>query len=425
MALRTANTIWLDRISLAVAFLNALVLLIILLYQWAKINKAKSPSRSTMRLESPTKWLNITAVLLLLSTMAYTIQRGLFSAYGIGNCTIHLYVATALYLLIKNLLYIFFIIRLDAAFRYSTFEFSSITFNILYILVFISYVSQLTIQILLGKGVKVYIDSTSAYCAADSPYWIRIYYGLSDLLMSIFLTTLFIRGLFRAFVKCIKKTKKGVFNHQLYKQISKISQYVTLTIVGVNTTFASLLIFGIASWFWAISLDLIINCWCIFLMYRNNRYWFKIICGPLHRSIGKCCYRVVKNSSYLEETSFMSVFRMKTTLTATSINTETMFEEDENENENENEIIQNENVDVEEKKHMICKIKRTNGVISLYSNSQTTDELASPSYQSIPIERTDENNNKNGQIEHKLTIINPDELEDNYNVNVDENTIVM
>ena len=58
-----------------------------------------------------------------------------------------------------------------------------------------------------------------------------------------------------------------------------------------NVKSTPLIIFGITSWYSSICIDLIINSWCLFLMYKKSGKMFNFLCGYFHILITKCVYK--------------------------------------------------------------------------------------------------------------------------------------
>ena len=204
-------------------------------------------------------------------------------------------------------MYIFFILRMDVAFHDSAFKYSKIMFSILYSLVIISCFSQLTIYIFFSKGQLITINQDlinkqqknyylTHFCGNSTPFWVLIFSAILDLFLSSLLCGLFVQRLFKAFISVEHDNK----NH-VTKQLYKIAKYITLTIVGVTTTFCSLVIFGLTSWYILISIDLIINSWCVFLMYRKNRSSFNMLCGICHKCVGRTCFWCIQCLNIIDD----------------------------------------------------------------------------------------------------------------------------
>ena len=203
---------------------------------------------------------------------------------------------------------------MHVAFAGSVFKASTFMFAILYILVIVSYTTQQIMYIMYGNGklITLYQDQYTSqtdtdilhsyfihFCANSSPIWVLIFSAIWDLFMSSLLCGLFVHKLFKAFIAIERHNKKFVL-----KELYKIARYITVTIVDVTTTSVTLIIFGLTSWFILMSIDLIINSWCVFLMYRKNRRSFKRLCGICHKCVGRItfwCFQCMNVVEYTNE----------------------------------------------------------------------------------------------------------------------------
>lgn len=324
MALISIETIWMDRIFLFLSIANAAVLLCLLSYQLYK--KSKSSTKKKL-INKQIRFLNIFSLSTLIFTIAYGVQRSI-SGQGIGDCTLHVFLGGFFWLTTKLMMYLFFISRLDVAFRYSAFKFSNKLFIFLYILVVIAWITEVLEYAIWGKGILVESETFNiTFCGNLSPLFTFIYLACCDAFISTMLTILFVKRLLDAFY---------VRHNQKLKHITKITmdiaRYVTLTIIGVMTTIIALLIFATTSWFTAIALDLIINNHCIFLMYSTNYKYFNCVCGPLHKLIGKClsfCYKKCRNKDAGDEDDVIAVYdvqQYRTESRTDNTSTETQLE---------------------------------------------------------------------------------------------------
>eukprot|EP01084_Bolivina_argentea_P151558 264531_1 len=300
-------TIWMDRITLYLALCNSVILFLILLVQLIQNPKTKQHIRLQTR-SNAAKIMSGFALGTLLSSIIYTTQR-IISVYGIGNCNIHLVLAASLWMTAKVNMYLFFICRLHVAFNDSMFKFSNTLFFVLYSIVVIAYISDILVYVIWGSGTKLYDNNSQPFCANSSPLWTLMYSAVCDLIISSLLCYLFVKRLFKAFFQCQELDKSKVLI-----TISRIAKYITLTVIGVNTTFFALLFFGILKWFTFIALDLILNGWCVFLIYSKNKKLFNVFCGICHRGIGKCfykciqCTKAIDSNSTQEKSQFLEVY---------------------------------------------------------------------------------------------------------------------
>ena len=288
----SSATIWIDRLSFMTAIINGVILLIILITQLYK-------RMSKQKIACNIKIFNLFAILTIFCGTTFCIQK-IFASFGIFSdsdyhCELHVELGALFWLSMKHSMYICFIIRLHFAFKDSMFEFSHKIFIFLYTTIIISYITQLLIYILFGDG-KLHIDydhhNKIPYCISVCPFWTRMYNILCDFTLMILLCVLFVKRLFKAFI--LSQQHQSINNSFVQCEIAKIAQYITLSITGVITTFLALICFGITSWFVWISIDIIINCWCILLMFRINRNLFDKICCLCHKCVGYSFYKILE-----------------------------------------------------------------------------------------------------------------------------------
>eukprot|EP00484_Ammonia_sp_Unknown_P009709 CAMPEP_0197051950 /NCGR_PEP_ID=MMETSP1384-20130603/26506_1 /TAXON_ID=29189 /ORGANISM="Ammonia sp." /LENGTH=172 /DNA_ID=CAMNT_0042484579 /DNA_START=167 /DNA_END=682 /DNA_ORIENTATION=- len=156
---------------------------------------------------------------------------------------------------------LFFVARLDVAFRSSSFKFSRKVFVFLYILVTLGWISCNVEYILFGGAVKVSTTEPfdTTYCESQSPYWTLLYFALCDLTLSLCLNVIFAKRLLDAFLM----NRQSTDSQSGKRVIRNVARYVTLSIVSSTTTVISLLILATTGYFGAIALDMIVNNHCI------------------------------------------------------------------------------------------------------------------------------------------------------------------
>mmetsp|Transcript_55418 Transcript_55418/g.49900 ORF Transcript_55418/g.49900 Transcript_55418/m.49900 type:complete len:429 (-) Transcript_55418:35-1321(-) len=287
----SSGTIWMDRLSFMTAIINGLILLCLFITQLCNRMKNEKVALNI-------KIFNIFAVLTIFCGVTFCIQK-IFASFGIFSdsdyhCELHVELGALFWLSMKHAMYICFILRLHIAFKDSLFEFSNKLFIFLYLIMIISYTSQLLAYIIFGDG-KLHIDydkdNQIPYCISDCPMWIRLYNAFCDFIIMILLCVLFIRRLYKSFILSQQHNQNSSF---VVCEIAKIAQYITLTIVGVITTFIALILFGITSWFVWISIDIMINAWCILLMFKTNQKLFNKICCIFHKCVGYSFLKILE-----------------------------------------------------------------------------------------------------------------------------------
>ena len=283
-----AITIWIDRGSLTSAILNGLILFIVIIIQ--TVHRMKEMEKFSFG----TSIFNLSAVLSILFCSAMGILR-LLSLFGIYtdcdyHCTLYVELGAFFWLSMKLWMYICFITRLDVAFRDSMFEFSHKVFTFLYLLIIIAYITQLSLYIILGEGTYDVDEDDIPFCVSIIPIWLRLYALVCDAVISTLLSILFIRRLFQAFIM----SRQHNNHHFVESELSKIAQYITLSIIGVLSTSIALILLSTTKWFVWMYLDLIVNCWCIFLIFRVNNRWFNVVCCVCHKCVGLSLYKIME-----------------------------------------------------------------------------------------------------------------------------------
>eukprot|EP01084_Bolivina_argentea_P022257 41363_1 len=305
MAVITSETVWMDRTSFMVATINGLILLLTLIIQLYCQNKTKTLLQI--------KVFNLFAILTIFCSISFCVQKT-FASFGIFSdsdyhCKLHVQLGALFYFSMKHAMYLCFIMRLHVAFKDSTLKFTNKMFALLYSLIIISFSTQLAEYILFGNG-KLYTDydnkNNIPYCISLCPHWTRIYNAFCDLIISVLLCVLFVKRLFKAFVL----SQQFHNDAAIQVEISKIARYITLTIIGVTTTFMALILFAITTWFIWISIDIVINCYCIFLLYKANINSFNTMCGLCHVCVGYSFYKIL---------DWKGIFQTKQEQTLTSV----------------------------------------------------------------------------------------------------------
>ena len=76
---------------------------------------------------------------------------------------------------------------------------------------------------------------------------------------------------------------------------------------------------AITAWITVLAIDSVVNCWCVFLMYKYNQKMFRFICGGCHRCIVNCIYCCIQCRKGLEKEEFLQVYSPKATESGTEI----------------------------------------------------------------------------------------------------------
>ena len=114
-------------------------------------------------------------------------------------------------------------------------------------------------------------------------FWIRWdFYDINFLLCILYLATFYnVRNL--SYNKMDNADAKNQGNDNFAK-------YVTFISIAFGTTIIIQLGFAFTSCISLFAIDSIINCWCIYLMYDDNKQLFECICGGCQKCIGNCIF---------------------------------------------------------------------------------------------------------------------------------------
>ena len=168
------------------------------------------------------------------------------------------------------------------------------------------WLSSIGIYSFWSSAVKLYDADNQPFCVPTSPFWTFIYLAVTDFVVSTLLAYLFVKRLARrctSFLVHVGASDRmflvhvGASDRMTLKTISRIAKYVTLGIIGVSTTFFSLLLFGTLHHFTFIALDVFITGWCVLMMYARNARLFSLSCGRCHRLTGRCFFRCVRTQT--------------------------------------------------------------------------------------------------------------------------------
>eukprot|EP01084_Bolivina_argentea_P264187 447422_1 len=315
MAFVSMVSIWCDRVTLFVGFVFGFSLCIILLKQ---LICDSTSTKKTMDIHMKT--MNFFAILAI-SVSAFYCGIRVIGSFGIIkedilNCSIQSLILVFAWTTAKQLLYLFCTSRMDVAFRLSAaFKMSNTIFTALYTLIIFGYVVQCILFIIFWDGTR-YEFSGNEYCTSVAPIWLFGIMAIWDLTMSSLLCSLFAHRLFKAHAQMQELNSK-----QTRKALSNIAKYVTITLVAVISTFIALFMAGITSWYTVAAIDSMINCLCVFVMYKKNQKIFTFVCGGCHNCVGSCFNRCIKNGKNGKNTqdSFLKIYSRSSTTLQTNI----------------------------------------------------------------------------------------------------------
>jgi len=196
-----------------------------------------------------------------------------FGIRSLGNCGFQSGFLAAIWATARLCTYCFFVSRLDVAFRYSSeYRIPRSGFAALYGLIVFSFVAEMIIIIIFWAGEFVDIEGT-LYCATAAPEWTYGYLSSWDFIISATTAFLFVSKLWK-----VQSHRSSVDAKAISMFWTNVSKYMTLSIVGVLTTWATILTVKLLGWIILVAIDTSVNSWCVFLAYGANRKTFDRMC---------------------------------------------------------------------------------------------------------------------------------------------------
>mmetsp|Transcript_45781 Transcript_45781/g.40996 ORF Transcript_45781/g.40996 Transcript_45781/m.40996 type:complete len:441 (-) Transcript_45781:86-1408(-) len=268
------------------------------------------------------------------------------SSLGIPYCQFLLISGSILYLFTKTSLYFLYLERLFHVFYNSAYAFCKYTVWISRIAL-ITYALMMAFLLIIHGGADVSLHPTHKICIGTPELWVVGIITLVDFVLGIIISILFIRRLLIILAKTVrvKSTKKPsqsvtnriksdwngmnvapklqtvstrsqsqsvintdkheIKNHEPEDVMMDImmedcntwkvlQKFTLLTVLAITTTLASLVfavLFEIAP-IW-ISIDMMINCWCVMLMFHSHHGLYKIMCLRLQKcAISRICLTI-------------------------------------------------------------------------------------------------------------------------------------
>eukprot|EP01084_Bolivina_argentea_P207948 354691_1 len=236
-----------------------------------------------------------TIAILTLLSVYYAITPFIIATDTI--CGLLVLAGASLWVLTKITMYFFFLERLFLIFMDSTYAFSSCKM-IGSRIVLITYATFcLTILIIFMHGK---VDPMTHTCLATSPMWVNAIGVIGDYLICTLMQVAVSRRLLLLIMN--SKTQNKAINVSNDLIIRILTKSTILTFIALLSTELSLLLMGSIglTTLW-VSLDSMINCWCVFTMFAVHKKLYLNICGKLESIISykcllccscHCCYMV-------------------------------------------------------------------------------------------------------------------------------------
>eukprot|EP01083_Nonionella_stella_P120383 360679_1 len=251
--------------------------------------------RKTLRIE----WIAILSLLsmvLLFMIVTLYITPYIFHVHSWCNWIIN--AAVIFYSWSKFLTYSFFLERLFlVSFKSAQFKSHQILISRTVIILFAD--SMAVMACLNGRG---YYDKETDSCVPNYPPFVLLIFAVGDLIVSITASVLVTRCLFRMFIDLHESEMDTIASPTSMSSMSQdtkreneakhllLKKFVVLSLNALVSSQLSLILCIVIalSSMW-ISLDCVINTWCILLSFKSHDNMYFRICVHSHRCIGYKC----------------------------------------------------------------------------------------------------------------------------------------
>eukprot|EP01083_Nonionella_stella_P008489 24503_1 len=210
------------------------------------------------------------------------------------SCTIYCNILSSTHFAVKTTLHILFIERLFITFKHSSHAFSNyyIYPSRIFILLNVSIMSILLF--IFGQGIYLEVEDT---CQAVYPFWLVLLGILLDFCIGIGICVVFTRRLmWLSATSCIEPHQRRSSLAMVQNTVIPwrlFNKFTVLTIFAVFTTFCSMIlayIFGLyRGW---VSIDTMINSWCIVLMFSVYDKLYIRLCDQLQKITKLECFLI-------------------------------------------------------------------------------------------------------------------------------------
>ena len=208
------------------------------------------------------------------------------------NCTWIIRLPVILWLFSKFSMYFLFLERLFRVFSNTDLEFKSLWMWTARLILSFWGIILLALIVLFVDGAKGEILIND--CLVLVPVWCSGLMAFSDLTICTVISVLFARRLLMLHVSCTEKQTAEISIPQKTSNandsaLEVIRKSTLLSLVALLTTELSLalMVFGVTQ-LW-ISMDCMVNCWCILLIFRLHDRIFQSLCCLCQRCIGVRC----------------------------------------------------------------------------------------------------------------------------------------
>lgn len=321
-----------NQMKIAVSMITAIHNISLVIYRMYHLVKAKSKAKQSSKSKTKTEY-NIIECLSLMSIIFAVLwdMITIVSSFGASYCEFLLTAGSILYLITKISLYFLYLERLFHVFHNSAYAFSKSTVWLSRIAL-ISYALAMTLLSIFHGSADIYYHSTHKMCIATPVLWIVATITLVDFVLGVIISILFIRRLLIILTHTVraKASKKTVtdwngsipiqtvgtrsqsmvhqnVNDKRHNQDTMmdimmqdcntwkvLQKFTLLTVLAITTTLTSLVfavLFGVAA-VW-ISIDMMINGWCVILMFHSHHGLYKKMCMRLQKcAISRMCLTV-------------------------------------------------------------------------------------------------------------------------------------
>eukprot|EP01084_Bolivina_argentea_P303755 524529_1 len=279
---KTSVIMW--RVTCCIALTHSIAIFIYHTFSIFSHNKIKSITR--------VRWLSILSLMITICMQLIAI----FLAFGQHQLDCKWYTVSIglSWAIAKYSLYILLLERLFRIFAGSSLKFKRIH-------VFISR-SLLSFWLLLSIIIFVlFVDGkpneyVPTVCAAHFPFWINVFAGNSDITICCIICISLSRRLLELNVSITESEQttdintsitKTLMNNQMYRTLIRSSLLSFIALLTTQTSILLMAIIGLDS-IW-MSLDFMVNGWCVVLMFSAHNTMYTLLCGYCERMISMKC----------------------------------------------------------------------------------------------------------------------------------------
>eukprot|EP01084_Bolivina_argentea_P069185 125941_1 len=293
-----------------------------------------------------TRIQNLSLVTVIFLSLFTTLQFIIAFDFHPLSCRWAITIGMILFLFEKNFLYFLFLERLFSVFQDSAYRFSKKSKQFSRMSLIIYCIVMVVLCLIFGDG---YYNTITNSCKSNYPFWMAAFAAFIDIICCSIISILFARRLLilhlatpatPSTLQNSSETQVASTNNNsaMYKTRTFhgiLSKSTLLTLIALLTTPLSLILASIVgitgTW---VSLDAMVNIWCVILMFSAYDTLYKIICHHMDKCISirclscyscTCCCKL--NLTSLDKTNLKIVVgsssNLKIEQTQTSSNTVT------------------------------------------------------------------------------------------------------